>query len=70
MWLSIGITVAVILLITILIAVCEVWCKIQSLEDEIKSVKQQIKIQALLVELDKADKALTQFINNAENDEQ
>lgn len=70
MWLGIGITIAVILLITILIAVCEVYCKIQSLEDEIKSVKQQIKIQALLVELDKADKALTQFINNAENDEQ
>lgn len=70
MQLGIGITIAVILLITILIAVCEVWCKIQSLEDEIKSVKQQIKIQALLVELDKADKALTQFINNAENDEQ
>lgn len=70
MWLGIGITLTVVLLITILIAVCEVWCKIESLEDEIKSVKQQIKIQALLVELDKADKALTQFISNAENDEQ
>ena len=70
MWLGIGITIAVILLITILIAICEVWCKIESLEDEIKSVKQKIKIQALLVELDKADKALEQFISNAENDKQ
>lgn len=70
MWLGIGITLTVVLLITILIAICEVWCKIEFLEDEIKSVKQQIKIQALLVELDKADKALTQFISNAENDEQ
>ena len=70
MWLGIGITLTVVLLITILIAICEVWCKIESLEDEIKSVKQQIKIQALLVELDKADKALEQFISNAENDEQ
>lgn len=70
MWLSIGITIAVILLITILIAVCEVYCKIQSLEDEINSVKQLIKISALLVELDKADKALTQYISNAENDKQ
>ena len=70
MWLGIGITLTVILLITILIAICEVWCKIESLEDEIKSVKQKIKIQALLVELDKADKALEQFISNAENNEQ
>lgn len=70
MWLSIGITLTVVLLITMLIAVCEVWCKIESLEEEIKSVKQKIKIQALLVELDKADKALEQFISNAENDKQ
>ena len=70
MWLGIGITIVIILLITILIAICEVWCKIESLEDEIKSVKQKIKIQALLVELDKADKALEQFISNAENNEQ
>lgn len=70
MWLSIGITIAVILLITILIAVCEVYCKIQSLEDEINSIKQLIKVQALLVKLDEADKALEQFISNAENDEQ
>lgn len=69
MWLSIGITITVILLITILIAVCEVWCKIQSLEDEINSIKQLIKVQALLVKLDEADKALEQFISNAENDE-
>lgn len=66
MWLSIGITIAIILLITILIAVCEVWCKIESLEDEINSIKHLIKVQALLVELDKADKALEQFISNAE----
>ena len=70
MWLSIGITIAVILLITILIAVCEVYCKIQSLEDEINSIKQLIKVQALLVKLDEADKALEQYISNAENDEQ
>ena len=70
MWLGIGITLTVVLLITILIAICEVWCKIESLEDEIKSIKQQIKIQALLVELDKADKALEQFISNAEDKEQ
>lgn len=70
MWLGIGITLTVVLLITMLIAVCEVWCKIESLEEEIKSVKQKIKIQALLVELDKADKALEQFISNAENDKQ
>lgn len=31
MWLSIGITIAVILLITILIAVCEVWCKVEDI---------------------------------------
>lgn len=66
MWLEIGITLTVVLLITILIAVCEVWCKIESLEDEIKSIKQLIKVQALLVELDKTDKALEQFISNAE----
>ena len=70
MWLGIGITIAVILLITILIAVCEVYCKIQSLEDEINSIKQLIKVQALLVKLDEADKALEQYISNAENDEQ
>ncbi len=70
MWLEIGITLTVILLITILIAVCEIYCKIQSLEDEINSIKQLIKVQALLVELDKADKALEQFISNAENAEQ
>lgn len=70
MWLSIGITITVILLITILVAVCEVYCKIQSLEDEINSIKQRIKIQALLIELDKADKALEQYISNAENYEQ
>lgn len=69
MWLSIGITITVILLITILVAVCEVYCKIQSLEDEINSIKQLIKVQALLVKLDEADKALEQFISNAENDE-
>lgn len=66
MWLEIGITLTVVLLITILIAVCEVWCKIKSLEDEIKSIKHLIKVQALLVELDKTDKALEQFISNAE----
>lgn len=70
MWLSIGITIAVVLLITILIAVCEVYCKIQSLEDEINSIKQLIKVQALLVKLDEVDKSLEQFISNAENDEQ
>ena len=70
MWLSIGITLIVVLLITILIAVCEVYCKIESLKNEIDSVKQLIKINALLTELDKADKALEQFISNAENDEQ
>ena len=69
MWLGIGITIAVILLIAILVAVCEVYCKIQSLEDEINSIKQLIKVQALLVKLDEADKALEQFISNAENDE-
>lgn len=69
MWLSIGITITVILLITILVAVCEVYCKIQSLEDEINSIKQLIKVQALLVKLDEADKALEQYISNAENDE-
>lgn len=69
MWLSIGITITVILLITILVAVCEVYCKIQSLEDEINSIKQLIKVQDLLVKLDEADKALEQYISNAENDE-
>lgn len=58
MWLSIGITITVILLITILIAICEVYCKIQSLEDKINSIKQLIKVQALLVKLDEVDKAL------------
>lgn len=70
MWLSIGITLTVILLITILIAVCEIYCKIQSLEDEINSVKLLIKINALLRELDNADKAIEQFISNAEKGEQ
>lgn len=70
MWLSIGITLTVILLITMLIAVSEVWCKIESLGEEIKSIKQLIKVNALLMELDKADKALEQFISNAENSEQ
>jgi hypothetical protein len=70
MWISIGITIAVILLITILIAVCEIYCKVQSLDDEINSIKQLIKIQALLVELYKTDKALEQFISNAEKGEQ
>ena len=70
MWLSIGITLTVILLITILIAVCEIYCKIQSLEDEINSVKLLIKINALLRELDNTDKALEQYISNAEKNEQ
>lgn len=68
MWLGIGITLTVILLIIILIAICEVYCKIQSLEDEINSIKQLIKVQVLLVKLDEADKALEQYISNAEND--
>jgi hypothetical protein len=70
MWLEIGITLTVVLLITMLIAICEVWCKIESLEEEIKSIKHLIKVHALLMELDKADKALEQFISNAENGEQ
>ena len=70
MWLGIGITLTVVLLITMLIAVCEVWCKIESLEDEIKSIKQLIKVNALLVELEDTEKAIEQFISNAENDGQ
>jgi len=66
MWLEIGITLTVVLLITMLIAVGEVWCKIESLKEGIKSIKQLIKVNALLMELDKADKALEQFISNAE----
>lgn len=50
MWLGIGITIAIILLITILIAVCEVWCildeirttlseKLRGMIYDIKSIK-------------------------------
>ena len=70
MWLSIGITLTVILLITILIAICELYCKTQSLEDEINSIKQLIKIHALLMELDNTEKTIEQFISNAENGKQ
>ena len=70
MWLGIGITLTVVLLITMLIAICEVWCKIESIEDEIKSIKQLIKVNALLGELENTEKAIEQFLNNIENDEQ
>ena len=66
MWLGIGIALTVILLITILIAVCEVWCKVESLEDEIKSIKQLVKVNE--VELEDTEKVIA--ISNAENDEQ
>lgn len=53
MWLGIGIALTVILLITILIAISEVYCKIQSLEDKIDSI-----IDSTLVELENTKKVL------------
>ena len=58
MWLGIGITLTVILLITILIAVCEVWCilddirtnqrniseKVNSIISDIKEIKDIVQI--------------------------
>lgn len=42
MWLGIGITIAVILLITILIAICEVWCKVDNIQAEHKALQARI----------------------------
>lgn len=42
MWLSIGITIVVILLITILIAVCEVWCILDDIRTNQKNLTEKV----------------------------
>lgn len=44
MWLSIGITIAVMLLITILIAVCEVWCILDDIRTSQKDISEKVNV--------------------------
>jgi hypothetical protein len=44
MWLGIGITIAVILLITILIAICEVWCILDDIRTSQKDISEKVNV--------------------------
>lgn len=44
MWLGIGITLTVILLITILIAVCEVWCILDDIRTSQRNILEKVNV--------------------------
>jgi hypothetical protein len=44
MWIGIGITIAVILLITILIAVCEIWCILDDIRTSQKDISEKVNV--------------------------
>lgn len=43
MWLGIGITITVVLLITILIAICEVWCILNDIRTNQRNISEKVK---------------------------
>lgn len=44
MWLGIGITLTVVLLITMLIAVCEVWCILDDIRANQKTLSEKVDV--------------------------
>lgn len=58
MWLGIGITLTVILLITILIAVCEVWCILDDIRTNQKTISE--KVDAIIFDI-KGIKSIVQI---------